>query len=229
MVRTRPIMAIDYNDPVVAEEFMQCQGTPIDEVEKELATMGIVAPVTMNEMDIRLMLVECRLRASGRMPGDESTKKAKKTTFSSEFEKALYQKPAFEELYKKCSEAFDTNRMNVMAEYMTNRDKAIKDYGTNYHEFLQEIEAALNAKVEKIVTSPKVSWYGFPVNIGEQGIRMTFEALGDLIEFESQETNDGLMLEGRATFSDVATAQKCVDQYDGMDMGLGTAIEISEA
>lgn len=81
-------------------------------------------------------------------------------------------------------------------------------------------------KVEKLVTSPKVDWFGFPSSMGEEGIRATLAALGELVEFSAEESEDGMTMNGRVVFGDADTAKKCVDQYDGMDMGLGTAIEM---
>jgi len=208
---------------------MKCQASPIEDVEQELQDLGIVAPVTMNEMDIRLMLVECRLRADGRMPGEEKAKRVKKAKYANEFEKTLYENSAYEALYNKCAEAYDTNRMNIMAEYMIDREKALLFYSEIYKDFLAELEVALNTKEVKVLTSPKVGWSGFPTNIGEEGIRATFSALGELVEFDAQESDDGMSMQGSATFADMETAQACVTQYDGMDMGLGTAIEISAA
>ena len=40
-------MAMDYNDPIVAEEFAKVQPMDFDEVEKELQSKGIPVPPTM--------------------------------------------------------------------------------------------------------------------------------------------------------------------------------------
>ena len=40
------------------------------------------------------------------MPEKAAAKKEKKTKFGSEFERALYEKPAFEKLYKECQVGF---------------------------------------------------------------------------------------------------------------------------
>ncbi len=65
-------MALDYNDPVVAEEFGKVQTMEFEEVEEELLESGIPVGPTMNDMDAKLMLVEVRLRMSGRMPGSKA-------------------------------------------------------------------------------------------------------------------------------------------------------------
>lgn len=53
-------MAIDYNDPVVAQEFAAVQSMSWEEVEEELQLSGIRPSADMNEMDIKLMLVEVK-------------------------------------------------------------------------------------------------------------------------------------------------------------------------
>ena len=62
-----PRLALDYKDPVVATEFEAVNAVPIEDVEEELGMSGIVVPPTMNEVEIRLMLVEMRLRKSGKI------------------------------------------------------------------------------------------------------------------------------------------------------------------
>lgn len=136
-------MALDYNDPVVAEEFAAVQPLTYDEVEEELLESGIRAPATMNEMEIRLMLVEMRMRKKGNMPNTE--KKKKPTTFSSKFEEAMWTNPAFEEYYNKLKESGDHNVLNVAAEYVNNPKQAEERYGNDYRKTIREVKAALSA------------------------------------------------------------------------------------
>ena len=75
-------MAIDYNDPVVAEEFQKVQPLSWDEVEEELMESGIRAPPTMNDMELKLMLVEMRLRLAGKLEGDGTVPVARRTGYS---------------------------------------------------------------------------------------------------------------------------------------------------
>lgn len=46
-ISTRLSMAIDYNDPLVAEEFANVQPMDFDEVEAELRAKGIPVPATI--------------------------------------------------------------------------------------------------------------------------------------------------------------------------------------
>jgi hypothetical protein len=109
-------MAIDYNDPVVAQEFAQVQPMAFEDVENELRTSGIRVPATMNDMEAKLMLVEMRLRISGKLNGKAPKKQPAK--FSSKLEEAMWTKPAFNEFYTKLKENGDPNALNVVAEYI---------------------------------------------------------------------------------------------------------------
>lgn len=218
-------MALDYNDPIVAEEFNNVQPLTYEEVEEELLMSGVRGNPNMNEMDLKLMLVELRMRLAGKMPGQQSgNKKTKPAKYSSKFEEAIWEKPAFGELYDELKAKGDHNSMNVAAEYLNNPDIAVKRYGKDYKRLLADIESALNKKKE--VTSPTVSFKGFPANMGEMGCKMTLEALGAIAEFECTENDDFPILEGKVTFEDLESAKKAIEQYNGMNMGMGTCLEL---
>lgn len=217
-------MALDYNDPVVAEEFGQVQAMSWDEVEEELQQSGVRGSPDMNEMDLKLMLVELRMRLQGKMP-DSKPKKTKPAKFGSKFEEALWTKPVFEEFYESIKSKGDHNAMNVVAEYVNDPAIATGRYGKDYKRLLRDTETALNAKAE--AKSPTIEFKGFPANMGEVGCKMTLEALGPIVEFECIESDDLPILEGRVTFEDIDTAKKAIEQYDGMDMGLGTSLEMN--
>ena len=76
------------------------------------------------------------------------------------------------------------------------------------------------------VSSGLVSYSGFPANMGEAGVKMTLEAIGALKVFEYEPNDDGMTCSGRAEFDGPEQAKACIDKYDGMDMGLGTKLEI---
>merc|ERR1719261_1123827 len=105
-------MAIDYNDPVVAEEFAKVQPMEFEEVEAELKEKGIPVPPTMNDMELKLMLVEMRLSFAGKL-GDEKKEKKKPDKFSSKFEEAMWTKPMFEEFYNEIKKDGDANAINA--------------------------------------------------------------------------------------------------------------------
>ena len=216
------MMAIDYNDPVVAEEFAQVQPMPYDDVADELKGQGIPVPPTMNEMDVKLMLVEMRLRNSGKLGGQKKQRPAK---FSSKFEEAIWTKPAFEDFYNKLKEKGDPNALNVVAEYLNDKDMALTRYGKDYKGLIRQTEQALNAPPP--VNSPTLKFAGFPANMGEQACRMTLESLGPVSDFECEQDDDFPILRGKVTFEDIETAKKAVAQYDGMDMGMGTQLEMT--
>jgi len=216
-------MAIDYNDPVVAEEFGKVQGMTWEEIEEELNESGIPAPPAMSDMDLKLMLVEMRLRLQGRLDGDKP--KARPTTFKSAFEEAMWTKPAFEAFYKVYEEKGDHNSMNVVKEYMNEPDIAKARYSDSYAALIEELEFALNAPPP--VNSPTLVFSGFPSNMGEAAVKMTLEALGTITELECEEDADFPVLRGTVTFEDIESAKAAVAQYNGMDMGMGTLLEMS--
>lgn len=217
-------MAIDYNDPIVAEEFAKVQPMTFEECEEELLQTGVRPPATMNEMDVKLMLVELRMRLSGRMSAKDDKPKPKPTSFSSKFEEALYNKKVFADLYNEFKNNGDHNSMNVAAEYLNDPAGATKRYGDDYKQTLEQIDAALKAAAP--VKTPNVKFSGFPANMGESGCKMTLEALGEVVEFDCREDDDEPILSGTVTFGDVETAKKAIQQYDGMDMGMGTTLEL---
>jgi hypothetical protein len=224
--RTYLKMAIDYNDPLVMEEFNNVQPMTYEEVEEELQAKGIRAPATMNEMDVKLMLVEMRLRFSGKLGADADKKKKKKPAkFSSKFEEAMWTKPAFEEFYNEQKAKGDINAQNVISEYLTDPEMAKTRYAKTYKALIRDCEAALKAPAP--VKSTTIQFSGFPANMGEDACRMTLEALGAIVSFECEQDEDFPVLNGKVTFEDIETAKKAVAQYDGMDMGMGSALELS--
>lgn len=62
--------------------------------------------------------------------------------------------------------------------------------------------------------------------MGEAGCRMTLQALGEITEFECEEDDTFPILRGTVTFDDIEAAKKAVAQYNGMDMGMGTKLEV---
>ena len=54
------VAALDYKDPEVAKEFSAISALDTEAVEDELAVSGIRVPPTVNDMDMRMMLVEVR-------------------------------------------------------------------------------------------------------------------------------------------------------------------------
>lgn len=218
-------MALDYNDPVVAEEFAKVQPMDFEMVEEELQESGIRAPPTMNDIELKLMLVEVRLRAAGKMPGQKA--KTRPTTFSSKFEEALYTKPVFEEFFNSLKEKKDQNAMNVVVEYLNNPVLATQRYGKYYKPTIREITRTLNAPPP--VTSTTLTFSGFPANMGEAACKMTMEAVGAVAEFECAQSEDFPVLTGTVTFEDIESAKKAVKQYHGMDMGMGTKLEMTSA
>jgi len=216
------VRAIDYNDPVVAAEFAEVQPMAFEDVEEELMATGVRVPPTMNDMEAKLMLVEMRLMLNGKLDGKEPKKRPDK--FSSKFEEAMWTKPAFEQFYEKLKAKGDPNGLNVVTEYLNSRDVAVQRYGKDYKALIRQIEVALNAPPP--VNGPKLRFSGFPANMGADACRMTLESIGAIAEFECAEDEDFPTLTGTVEFEDIESAKAAVAQYNGMDMGMGAALEL---
>ena len=134
----------------------------------------------------------------------------------------------FRELYETWQRERNTNAMNLATEHLVNPRRAKERYGgtAKYDSTIAEIEAALKAKKASVATSGRLSYSGFPANMGEGGVKMTLSAFGDLKAFTWEEADDGLTCGGTVEYEDATTAQAAIDKYDGMDMGLGTTLEL---
>lgn len=202
------------------EEFNAIQMMEYDDVVDELAQNGVRAPADMGDMDVKLMLVELRTVVND---GSSNTN-IPPSSYSSKFEEYLWTKPVFKELYDNARDAGDQNKMNIAAEYCNEGEDAKQRYYSAYKQFMDDIDAALIAKPE--VTSPTVKFSGFPANMGEAGLRMTLEALGEIEDMACSQSDDGITLVGEATFGSIDVAKAAIDQYDGMDMGMGDALKM---
>lgn len=171
------------------------------------------------------MLVEVRLRFSGKLAGQ--TEKKRPDKFSSKFEEAMWTKPAFKEFYEVLKAKDDHNAQNVVAEYLNDKVLATQRYGKTYKGLLREAEVAMNAPPP--VKSTTLKFSGFPANMGEDACRMTLESIGPIAEFSCTTDDDFPILRGEVTFEDIESAKKAVAQYNGMNMGMGTALELVSA
>ena len=157
-------MALNYNDPVVAEEYASVQGMDFEEVERALLEFGIPVPPSVNDMDAKLMLVETRLRMSGRHSSSGKPKE-KKTTFSSEYERLMHENPVFEDLIRESKKRNDHNAVNVAVEYVNNPTVATKRYGETYASLIRQIKKAVSTPPP--VKSKVIKFSGFPANMGK--------------------------------------------------------------
>jgi hypothetical protein len=198
-------MAIDYNDPGVMEEFNIIQTMEYDDVVTELSRSGVRAPADMSDMDVKLMLVELRTVMKGGAASGGSTAPADipPSKFGSRFEEYLWTKPVFKALYDELK---------------------AQGYYTSYGSFLDDVETALNARAE--ITTPKVKFGGFPANMGEFGLKATLEAVGGIEDIYVAISDDGISLVGEVTFESVEVAKAAIEQYDGMDMGMGDKLRM---
>jgi hypothetical protein len=224
-------MEVDYNNPVVAAEFERIQGLDIADVKQQLDDQGIPISNDMSDMDLMLMLLEMNVRNTGDTTDDASKKKKKEKApaNANAFERALYEKPAFKALYDKwVEEGKGRFEGNCAADYMLDPEGAKGRYADQkelWKRTTEAVDAALNAKEE--LTSPKLSYDGFPTSMGDEGVKATLEAIGEIKDFTCTESSDGMTFSGTVEFGDIAMAQAAMEQYDGMDMGTGDKLDIS--
>jgi hypothetical protein len=166
-------MALDYNNPMVAEEYAAVQVMEFEEVEAALLDFGIPVPASVSDMDARLMLVETRLRSSGRLNGSSS--KPKPTSYSSEYERLMHECPAFEELIKGMRDRGDQNAANVAIEYVNNPTIAMKRYGESYSDLIRQVKKAMTIPAR--VTSKVLKFSGFPSNVSACYLKQIIKSL----------------------------------------------------
>ena len=80
----RVFAQLDYKDPAVAAEFATVKSISLEELEEQLAAFGIIAPPTMGDMQLRLMLVETRMRKAGTLPGAKKSDMEKPVSAAAE-------------------------------------------------------------------------------------------------------------------------------------------------
>merc|ERR1711865_437424 len=119
--------------------------------------------------------------------------------FGSEFERVLFDKPAVKALYEELQAAKDINAMNLVSEHINNAKRA-KDRYANLPTYAATIKLVEEAMTARIVQ--------------------------EVVDFTAEESDDGMSMGGRVTYEDVAAAKAAIDKYDGVDMGLGTTLEL---
>merc|ERR1719321_555619 len=163
--------------------------------------------------------------------GGNTKKEKKPTKFDSEFERLIWEKPAFKALYDRMMKQRMQNQINLLVEYVNNPKNAVERYkGTEHWDRITaEIEEALNAKVEQVVTSGKIDFAGFPSAMGEPGLRVELERFGALKSVTCEPSDDGMTLAGSCEFEEVAAAKAAIDKWHGVDMGMGAELELLAA
>ena len=214
---------LDYDDPVVAEEFKVVQRYDDGRLDFELEKLGIVAPPGMSEVDKQLMLMECRLRLNGHL--DDKPKSTGPKTYASPYEEALDTKPKFAALIGKFKADGLINSVNTIIEYVNDPVLGKTRYAEGYGDLIEQVDAALAAPA---VESAKLKFFGFPSNMGEGVVRQTLEAFGELKSLSVEMPDDPAEMScgGTCEFGSVESAKKAVAQWNGADMGLGTVLTL---
>lgn len=62
--------------------------------------------------------------------------------------------------------------------------------------------------------------------MGADACRMTLESIGSISSFDCENSDELPILTGIVEFETIEDAKKAVEQYDGMDMGMGNVLEM---
>uniref|UniRef100_A0A7S2RK66 RRM domain-containing protein n=1 Tax=Rhizochromulina marina TaxID=1034831 RepID=A0A7S2RK66_9STRA len=210
---------IDYDAPEVKELFEEINAKEMDEVEEQMIENGVPARPGMSDIDKRLMLLETRLRKSGYGGKQQESKKS----YSSEFERAIYERPAVKALFDKYMSEADHASANVVAEYVNEPVNARVKYEVGYAAVLDAVD---NALVEPTIESTKIKFSGFPGMMGEDMVRASLAEFGEIKSLSVQVPDDPSSgtCSGQVEFDDLAAAQAAVDKWNGADMGMGSAL-----
>ena len=105
-----------------------------------------------------------------------------------------------------------------------NPDIAMQRYGRDYKGLIRQASEALTAPPP--VKTAKLRFSGFPANMGIDACKMTLASIGALVSFDCAQDEDFPILVGTVEFEDIESAKQAVKQYNGMNMGMGTALEL---
>lgn len=209
--------SLDITHPVVAEEYATTTEMSYDDMTDELNVNGIIPPESIDESQLRAMLVETRLRRDGRLSNARGLISwDTPRTFCSNLEEVLWTNHEFARYYRWFEDLRDTNKMNVMLESLAEPEIAKARYANSYPELLDEIDVILHG-----VRNPMLQFHGFPAKIKETGCKEIFESFGTLVEFECALVEDiePPVIKGHVTYEDIESAQKVKSAYNGKKMG----------
>lgn len=223
-------MAVDMKDPKVAEMMMELDSSSPKEMKEELEDLGIFPTPGQQEDQLKMMLIEARLMMSGGSASSGSAKPEQKrpSKFKCKFDEYMWDKPAFKEYFNDYDE--DVQMQNVIGEYANDPEKARLNYAKSERlmKVMDIVQEKIDAKVVAQATSPKISFKGFP-SMGEEAMRSTMAAFGEIKEFSCEEYDGEFTPEykGVCEFQDSESAQKAIEKWNGVDMGMGTTLIVA--
>lgn len=212
---------LDMSDPAVVTEYNKIKDLTEDSVKYELKDLGIPFNPAAGDMDLKLMLMEARVRLA------TPTKKEAPGKGATPFEKLIFEKPAVKKAWEAYLDAGDINAANAFVEYVNTPEVAQKRYGDNqiYRDVFDAVERLVKAPA---FTSNKLSFDGFPPGMGEDMVKVSFKEFGEITAFTSKGADDPIAesCSGTIEFDSVDAAKAAVAKWDGVDMGLGKKLEL---
>ena len=201
---------IDPTSPEMMAEFEKLKDVSMADISAELEMMGIPTTPDMDDMSVKLRLMEARIimgapDAAGPPAG------------ASAYEVLIYEKPEIKTYVDGLYNKGDINGANAFMEYVNDRPGAEMRYGK------EDVYKAVFAVAEEMMAAPsftsaKLSFAGFPM-MGEDALRGQMESVGAVVTFSIDEEDPVLGCKGKVEFEEEASAVTAVDKWDGADMG----------
>jgi hypothetical protein len=201
---------IDPTSPEMMAEFEKLKDVSMADINAELEMMGIPTTPDMDDMSVKLRLMEARIimgapAAAGPPAG------------ASAYEFLIYEKPEIKTYVDGLYNKGDINGANAFMEYVNDRPGAEMRYGK------EDVYKAVFAVAEEMMAAPsftsaKLSFAGFPM-MGEDALRGQMESVGAVVTFSIDEEDPVLGCKGKVEFEEEASAVTAVDKWDGADMG----------
>lgn len=206
----RPVRALDPSSPEMQAEFAVLKDASRGFMEKELELMGIPHKADMDDMEIKMRLMEARIVMSAPAAAGVAAN-------ASPYEKIIFEKPAIKSYVDRLYNKGDINGANIMMEYINDPKQATSRYGeiADYQKIFKKADELMAAPA---FTSSKLAYSGFPM-MGEDGLRGQMESVGAVVSFRVTEEDPVMGMTGNVEFEAEADAKTAVEKWDGADMG----------
>ena len=208
---------IDATSPEMMAEFEKLKDVSMAEIKQELDDMGIPVSPDMDDMSIKLRLMEARVIFA-------APSKAGPPPGASKYEILIAEKPAIKTYVDGLFNKGDTAGMNAFMEYVNDPVNAKQRYGKDktYQAIFAVADEMMSAPA---FTSATLAFSGFPM-MGEDALRGQMESVGAVAAFAITEEDPVTGVAGTVTFEEEASATTAVEKWDGADMGNEVALSL---
>ena len=211
---------IDFDTPENKVEYRKVEFLSRESCELELNSHAIPVFDSESDMDVRLKLLETRIRLK------EADKPPEPGPNDPPFQKLVYKRPDIWKYTQKLYDCGDINSYNVFIEYVTNATEARMKYGSEqyYRDVMDRAQAMMDMEPFK---SKIIDFAGFPASMGEEMIKLSLAEFGPLESIDLRvNPKDPDTMTGRAIFQEQSAADKAVEMWNEADMGLGTVMSL---